>query len=275
MGFMLDYIPGNVVIRENDDLEEEDVLLRFHKRSTSTKVLDDLYVKVESIPSSFHRAFPLFRTEDVDEKQKLLRGHCTKIDVELIYPRGVPYPQLLTVNGVLGNVHIQLASPMAIFDRMRLDVTVGNIFIEGLSIKEEASFSVGTGKLQGSMRAIGEVNLETALGDMDVEIHPSLAFQDSGSENLNVTLNNREGSIKLVMAQRYQGHFSLYSGNKQHAMFPGSSAYPDMIKYSAHSKHRLEGWITEDGKKPTTALPRLAVSAAAGSAIVLRGDLHS
>ncbi|KAF9277786.1 hypothetical protein BGZ68_008995 [Mortierella alpina] len=239
------------------------------------KVLDDIHVNGESSAAPYLHFFPHLRTEDPDEKKKLLRGHCTKMDIELIFPRGVPYPQLLTVNGVLGNVHIQLDSPTAIFDSMRLDVTDGNIFFEGLSIKEEARFRVGTGKLQGSMRAIGEVNLETTVGDMDVEIHPSLAFQDSGSENLNVTLKNTEGSIKLVMAQRYQGHFSLYSGNKQHAMLSGSSAYPDKIKYSAHSEHQSEGWITEDGKKPATALPRIALSADAGSAVVLREGIHA
>ncbi|KAF9966578.1 hypothetical protein BGZ70_001887 [Mortierella alpina] len=271
---MLDHIPGNVIIRENDDWDEESVLIEISKRSTSTKVLDSIHLRAEALetPAVILRLTTLMQTKDADETKKLLRGHCTKMETKIIYPKGIPYPQLLIVNGVLGNIRVELDKHMAILDRVRLNVTNGSILIDGLSVRDEATFSVGTGKVQGTMRAIGEVNMETADGDIDVVLHPSLAFLDFGPENLNVTMKSTEGSVNLVMAQRYQGHFSLNAGNKQPATFLESSEYPDVVKYSAHSESRSEGWITEDGKKPAKALPRLALSSDAGSAVVLIED---
>ncbi|KAF9990449.1 hypothetical protein BGZ75_001931, partial [Mortierella antarctica] len=224
-----DHIPGNVVIRENDDWNENNVVVKFSKRSTSTKVLDDMFLLVEASTDPFLRVISLLRTEDADERKKLLRGHCTKMEIELVYPRGVSYPQLLRMNGVLGNIHVQLDSPTAILDRIHLDVIDGNILVDGVSIREKATFRVARGKIQGKMRSIGEVNMESIDGDIDVVLHPSLAFLDMESENLNVTMRSLEGSINLVMAQRYQGHFSLNSGKKQSATFLGSSAYPDVV----------------------------------------------
>jgi len=192
-----------VIIRESDDWEQDGVYLTFSKRSTSTKILDDIYMKAEAFqtPIIFLRLTTLFRAKDTDERKKLLRGHCTKTETEITYPKGVPYPQLLIVNGVLGNIRVQLDSPTAILDRIRLDVTDGSILVDGLSIRDEASFRVGTGKVQGVMRAIGEVNMETADGDIDAVLHPSLAFLDSGHENLNVTMKSMEGSVTLVMVR--------------------------------------------------------------------------
>ncbi|CAO3567151.1 unnamed protein product [Mortierella alpina] len=199
---LLDYIPGNVIIRESDDWEQDGVYLTFSKRSTSTKILDDIYTKAEAFQApAVLRLTTLFRAKDTDERTKLLRGHCTKTETEIVYPKGVPYPQLLIVNGVLGNIRVQLDSPTTILDRIRLDVTNGSILIDGLSIRDEASFRVGTGKVQAVMRAIGEVNMETADGDIDVVLHPSLAFLDFGHENLNVTMKSMEGSITLDMVR--------------------------------------------------------------------------
>ncbi|KAF9950593.1 hypothetical protein BGZ72_007781 [Mortierella alpina] len=203
---LLDLIPGNVVIREAEDWDAETIEIYFYMKSTSIKVLDDMSFKSEtdtseSDTSPFIRIFSFLRTEGAEEKKKLLRGHCAKIDVELVYPKAGSNPPLLMVEGVVGDVHVQLGSHTTILDRIRLDVTNGNILIDGVSIRKEASFRVGTGKLQGTMRAIGEVNMETTAGDIDIVLHPSLLFLDSGSENLNVTMKSMEGSVNLAMVR--------------------------------------------------------------------------
>ena len=195
-----------MVIREAEDWDAETIEIYFYMKSTSIKVLDDMSFKAEtdtseSDTSPFIRIFSFLRTEGAEEKKKLLRGHCTKIDVELVYPKAGSNPPLLMMEGVVGDVHVQLGSHTTILDRMRLDVTNGNILIDGVSIRKEASFRVGTGKLQGTMRAIGEVNMETTAGDIDIVLHPSLLFLDSGSENLNVSMKSMEGSVNLAMVR--------------------------------------------------------------------------
>ncbi|KAG0200078.1 hypothetical protein BGX28_006769 [Mortierella sp. GBA30] len=265
---ILDGIVGNIVITERESWERDELIdVKFTRRSSSAEILDIMSC-TSSIVGTIRTEFSLSMNPGDMGK---LRGHCTKVDIEINMPKAEPYPHLLKVETTVGIVQFRMDSAMAVLENVTVDVGFGSISVMKASVGKRAEFKVSKGNVQGTLSSSGEVSVEVIDGNIGMALDTFGRTLDGISDSLNATLNCKKGSINLALAQRYQGHFSLNSGN-QKPTFHASDAYPAIVKYSNDTEGRLEGWITKSGREPVAALPRLLLSSEAGPTAVIIED---
>ncbi|KAG0256648.1 hypothetical protein BG011_004375 [Mortierella polycephala] len=260
---VLDGIIGNVDIKENDNWEEERILIRWTLRGSDSKVFDKMQV-VSDVDGLLSKFDVQLEPEDEKDKKKLLKGRCARVDAVVLYPRASPDSKHLAVETLFGDINVKMEGVMAIVDSMFLRSTVGNVNIHAASVKGRTDILVVKGKVRGTLKTIGAVNVTTTNGAIDLEVNSAIGVLGWTPTTLNVYMSAVKGPVSLDLTQKYHGHFSLDSGYHKQPNFHPSSAYSDVVQYSINSRSRLVGWISAKGHEPPGALPNIQLSSVSG-----------
>ncbi|KAF9126246.1 Chromatin structure remodeling complex protein sfh1 [Mortierella sp. 14UC] len=226
---IMEYVLGDITVLEADNWVENTIVARIYKTFSHPDIND-----VIALGTSFDDAYENFRlwadlnstdAEGRKREARIMKNHCARIDIELIYPRisnGLTRLAVKTLKG--GDIRIRTEGKSVIFNNLQLETAVGDIFFEAGSVRNSAKLKTGKGKIQGTIRALQQVEATTTLGDIALVVDPSPGEIGSSAEKLNVTLNSAKSSIDFGLSPAGPGTSSRRTGGSDRGS-PAPSTY--------------------------------------------------
>ncbi|KAF8930955.1 hypothetical protein BGZ58_007924 [Dissophora ornata] len=258
---VLDGITGNVVVKESESFDTEDVRINVVMYATTTKLLDQLqHSIVRDTPNIAHARVHINDQMDKDAKKKLLRGGCARADVEIIYPRSNPGTGKLSIVATNGELLMKMSPKhtRASFEEVKLSLSNGDVNVDNVVVSKTFLAEVANGNVNGGIRSAGKVTVNTVNGPVTLKIDAAPLNQSWGESKLVVDIYTVNGLIGLDLVQRFLGHFDLVNANGNKAIRLASDS-KDIITYSAQGSKQLTGWISQDGVEPASPSPRLTL----------------
>ncbi|KAG0081768.1 hypothetical protein BGZ90_004813 [Linnemannia elongata] len=260
-------VSGNIVVSESETWDEKGIRIVVVKKAYSSKTLDQITHTLKTVNGTTVSRVHLKDTLSKDQKEKISKhGGCLRADVQIIYPRASSSfaSRSESESGVV------TASSESVRDLGALSLTTisGEISVKLASNGAEAYSldSLGVKVVHGDV----EFNNLVVVRKTHVEIvnaprtkpASGSGIGDWSPENLDVQVNAANGPVSVTFRNHFHGHFTLESkvGSTSFTVPPG-----DRKTTPTNPSGKHEGWVSEDGKEPHSALPRLVAMTAIGT----------
>lgn len=290
-------VSGNIVVSESDTWDEKGIKIVVIKKAYSTKTLDQIVHTVTNVNGTAVSRVHLKDTLSKDQKEKIgTHGGCLSADVQITYPRAsssfasrsegegvvattssgsVRDLGALSLSTIAGEISVKLASIGAeaySFDSLGVKVVHGDVEVNDLVVVKKTHVEIVNGQVLADLTTAGAVKVDMVNGGIGLTIDstaprtkPMLGQSVGGGwapGNLDVQTNAVNGPVSVIFRNHFHGHFSLESkvGTTSFTVPAG-----DRKTTPTNPKNRYEGWVSEDGKEPGSALPRLVVKTAIGT----------
>ncbi|KAG0320849.1 hypothetical protein BGZ97_012673 [Linnemannia gamsii] len=161
-------------------------------------------------------------------------------------------------------------------DSLKVSIVNGDVEMNNLVVVKKTHVEIVNGQVSADLTTAGLVKVDMVNGGIGLNInsaapHPQASLVlGSGSvggngwspENLDVEANAVNGPISVTFRNHFHGHFALESrvGSISFVVPEG-----DRKTTPTSPGGKTEGWVSEDGKEPLSALPRLVVNTAIGN----------
>ncbi|KAG0313013.1 hypothetical protein BGZ99_009150 [Dissophora globulifera] len=259
---VLDGITGNVVVKESESWSDLYVRVNVVMQATSSELLRGLELSLVGEAPKVNAKVHISDTYDSETKKRLMREHCARADVEIVYPRAHPGTGKLQVSVVNGEVTMNIGRRYgmpATFDEVQVSLTNGDVNFDNLIVGKLFEANVGNGHAMGLIRTTGKVVVIVMNGPVHMELDSEHMKDDwkVGGKDMDVDITSVNGRVNLELYRRFVGHFDVTNGNGQKNINLASDSKNDTIVYTARSAKQLKGWISADGTEPQGSLPRL------------------
>ncbi|KAG0307915.1 hypothetical protein BGZ98_009481 [Dissophora globulifera] len=259
---VLDGISGNVVVKESESWSDLYVRVNVVMQATSSELLRGLELSLVGEAPKVNAKVHISDTYDSETKKRLMREHCARADVEIVYPRALPGTGKLQVSVVNGGVTMNIGrryGTPATFDEVQVSLTNGDVNFDNLIVEKLFEANVGNGHAMGLIRTRGKVVVIVMNGPVHMELDSEHVKDDwkVGGKDLDIDITSVNGRVNLELYRRFVGHFDVTNGNGQKTINLASDSKNDTIVYTARSAKQLKGWISADGTEPQGSLPRL------------------
>ncbi|KAG0340719.1 hypothetical protein BG004_006293 [Podila humilis] len=263
-----DGIIGNVAIKESDEWDEKQIVVRVSYGASTAELFDSMSALILLNETAMVGSAAFFlRGVTPEAKKKLLRGNCARADVEIVYPRTRPGTGRLMVDILNGDISAEfdrhLGSKPATFDELVLKSMNGDIQLEHVPVLKNLTMFTANGHIYGSVRTGSVLGVSVVNGPIDLAVDtvpiPG-ADKHWNAMGLDANLLTINGHITLDISPSFEGHFELET-----AVGRPSVVAKDPINYVTKTATNLKGWVSADGQEPVTVLPKLAMFAANGN----------
>ncbi|KAF9324022.1 hypothetical protein BG006_000923 [Podila minutissima] len=264
-----DGIVGNIVVRESTDWDDypQQVVVYRTWRASSPQLSDAMrdFVSLDEVNfkviAGMHLVF-----DSTEEKKKALKNNCVRVDVEIVYPIGLPGTGRLNVETTNGDIHVKfdkiLKDQPPTFDTLILAATFGEIQLENVLVISNTTLTSANGHIHGSLRTAGAVEARMLNGPIDLAIHTNIipGQKEWNPRKLDVKLDTLNGPVTLEVPPSFQGHFKIEA-----VVGRASITAPVSIQYKKNTSNQVSGWVSSDGKEPPSILPRMLLSSVNGN----------
>ncbi|KAF9422060.1 hypothetical protein BGZ94_008658 [Podila epigama] len=251
-------IPSNVIVKESEDSQEKTIKLVFGWQASNDKLLNAIGHTLVLNSTHSDASFKIFVRGDGTEKKRLLRENCAQATVKLIYPRSIRGTGRLKVDVLSGDIHFKFSKspsePPPFFGSLVLYTVSSDIQLENVPVLHSIKIESVNGRVHGSLRTAGVVNIGLVNGaiDLTVDTEDAMQTKDPSDSQLDIQLSTVNGPIDLAMLNTFHGHFDLMS-----SVGRPSIESPDQIHYKTKTTSKAIGWVSADGKEPARSLPRM------------------
>ncbi|KAG9069752.1 hypothetical protein KI688_009077 [Linnemannia hyalina] len=290
-------VMGNIVVNESDTWDEKGIRIVVIKKAYSTKSLDQISHTLENINGTTVSRVHLKDTLSKDQKEKIaFHGGCLRADVQITYPRAsssfvsrtegesvvaatgpgsVRDLGALSLSTTMGEISVKLASrgeEAYSLNSFGVKVVHGDVDVSNLVVVKKTHVEIVNGQVLADLTTAGAVKVDMVNGGIVLAIESAaprtklmLGRGVGGGwapENLDVEANAVNGPVSVTFRNHFHGHFTLESqvGSTSFTVPAG-----DRKTTPTNPSGKHEGWVSEDGKEPLSALPRLVVKTAIGT----------
>ncbi|KAF9427565.1 hypothetical protein BGZ94_004653 [Podila epigama] len=259
---------GNVIVKESDDWKDDTLKIHYIWQASNARLFDAIYNALDSQTVDAKRTitFDFFlKAGSTEEKKRLLRQGCARVDTEIIYPRAKPGTGRLDVQIAHGTIQMQfdkvLNNPMPSFDVLMLTSLLGDVHLENVPVLNHTKIDAMDGHVYGSIRTSGKLDVFMSEGPIDLAVQP-LNTTDHDQSNLDIQFISIRNSISLDVPSSFYGHFNLSTTVGQATL---TARDRDTIYYTTKISNETVGWVSRDAREPTRALPRIALQSFIGN----------
>ncbi|KAF8941280.1 hypothetical protein BGZ47_007439 [Haplosporangium gracile] len=293
----IEEVTGNILVSESDSWDEKRIRIVVIKKAYSTKTLNQITHTLENINGTTVSRVHLKDTLSEKEKEKIANhGGCLRADVQITYPPAssssstfasaplsesdvvttTPVRDLraLSLSTISGQISVKFASngvEAYSLDALEVKIVNGDVEVSNLIVVKKTQVEIVNGQVLADLTTAGAIKVDMANGGIGLTINSaapqvkSTSYRGSGGwspENLDVQVNAVNGPVSVTLRNHFHGHFELRSR-------VGSSSFTvpvgDRKMTPTSPDGKDEGWVSEDGKEPLSALPRLVVKTAIGN----------
>ncbi|KAF9090788.1 hypothetical protein BGX23_005729 [Mortierella sp. AD031] len=279
-------ITGNIEVNESDEWDQKDIRIRVVKKAASKSVLDLITHTLKEVDGTHVSRIHLDDSLSKKAKERIGRSSksCVNADVQITYPRSPPPPpsssslpsslpkgllalgslDLSTISGQI-SVKMKKNNKGYSLDSLAVEVVNGDLEIENLVVERKTKVEITNGQVSGNLTTTGEVETGIVNGAVDLAITTTPEREERPNwnpGNLNIMVKIVNGPVTLTLRDHFHGHFALDSlvGKPTFDLPP-----EDRITTTSKPGKKLEGWISENGKEPPGALPKLTIQSVVGA----------
>ncbi|KAG0247542.1 hypothetical protein BG011_001322 [Mortierella polycephala] len=247
----LDGIVGDMVVKESESMDNQNVHIRIVMSATSDTILNQMEGGIHEDELNIRSWVHLKDSNSNEQKRKLLFGNCARADVEIIYPRVRPGTKSLKVKTTVGDLSVRMDPKRSepIFESIAMEVVSGVIDFKHVIVSKKTSLKVINGQIRGSLRTAGTLSTETVNAPVDLAVDTTpLAPDWNPLDDFQADISTINGPATLKLANPFYGKFSLgASVGRPTITLPYNTK--DVVKYDTNKWNELEGWISKDGTK--------------------------
>ncbi|KAF9153685.1 hypothetical protein BG015_002895 [Linnemannia schmuckeri] len=294
----IEEVTGNIVVNESDSWDEKGIRIVVIKKAYSTKSLNQIVHTLENVNGTTVSRVHLKDSLSEKEKEKITNhGGCLRADVQITYPRASSPSSssfvsasrcesdvatttslrdlgALSLSTISGQISVKFASSGVEgyhLDALGVKIVNGDVEVSNLVVVKKTHVEIVNGQVLADLTTAGAVKVDMANGGIGLTINSAapraepMTLGGGGEwspENLDVQVNAVNGPVSVTLRNHFHGHFELRSR-------VGSSSFTvpvgDRKMTPTNPDGKDEGWVSEDGKEPISALPRLVVKTAIGN----------
>ncbi|KAF9177273.1 hypothetical protein BGZ51_008934 [Haplosporangium sp. Z 767] len=245
----LDGIVGDIVVKESESTEIQDVSIRIIMRATSDDILNQMEGSIHRDKHNIRSWVHLKDSNSKEQKKKLLSGNCARADVEIVYPRVKPGTKALTVRTTVGDITVRMDPKRSepVFESIAMEIVSGVIDFNHVTVSKKTSLKVINGQIRGSLRTAGALSVETVNAPVDLAVDTTPLTPDwNPVDNFQVGIDIINGPATLNLVKSFYGKFSLGSSvGRPTITLPYNTK--DVVKYDTNEWNELKGWISKGG----------------------------
>ncbi|KAG0295021.1 hypothetical protein BGZ96_012684 [Linnemannia gamsii] len=296
-------VAGNIVVNESDVWDPRGIRIHIIKRASSNKTLSQIVHSLKNLDGTVVSRVHLSDSLSKDEKEKIKnKKGCLRADVQITYPRAgsSPYSSLsgsrreveeggadvrdlgaLSLSTISGEISVKFKSTgRAVeeekiayrLDTLKVAIVHGDVEVNNVIVVKKTHVEIVNGQVSADLTTAGLVKVDMINGGIGLTINSAAPHSQANMalgggngwspENLDVEANAVNGLVGITFRNHFHGHFALES-------LAGSTSFTvpegDRKTTPSNPGGKIEGWVSEDGKEPLSALPRLAVKTRIGN----------
>ncbi|KAF9913553.1 hypothetical protein BX616_009892 [Lobosporangium transversale] len=294
----IDDIVGNVLVKESSSTRDKDIRVQIVLRASSTEFLNQLQ---STIVHGGRRETGYVRvgirdSKNEEVKKRIIHGNCARADIEIAYPRAYQGTGKLALRGISGKFIMKMdpysrvvplagegsfynssssgsiisTAPTPSFKEIMLELTNGDIRLEGIEVLDNFYAVTTNGHISGDLKTSGSLVAKVVNGEVNLAIDsdPTTppAIPTPGTKKLTVDISTVNGHIDLNLIRRFLGRFSISSSFGRTSIEQlNNESNKDRIGYESKNGSKMNGWISESGQEPQTSSPHLNLNSDHGN----------
>lgn len=264
---IMEHILGDITVVEADSWVQDWISVNVYQTFSHPDVNDvvNFNLKFDSSYNIVTMRADLNSTDPTEREKeaKIMKNHCARIDVELVFPKYSDNVKRLFARTQKGDIRIRTEGTTMIFKELHLETLVGDVLFEAGTVQTSTTIATGRGKVQGTIRTLEKIEVSTAMGDIALVVDARPGLHGSDNDKFNITLQSVKSSIDLGLRERYTGLFSLESGIDR-PTFGLSPNYTDTVRINKRSATLLSGWVGNGISDRPRSLPSVSATARNG-----------